>query len=676
MTSPLVVEVKAGRNLVAADSGGTSDPYVLLRVPGTRQKGRTKVIKKTLNPTWNETFHLSVPVSLLQTGKLECTVWDKDMLSDDAIGEFSLPFPEIGAGVDKWCKLQKVPKGEIHLVVKLGSGGAPAGAGAGPPQAAAPPPAGRGYFGGPVAANPYGPPPPVAGNPYAAQGPPPAGPSVPAAANPYGAPPCPPGTGAMPPPGAGPPGMPGGPPCPPGTGAMPPPGAGPPGMPGGPPGGGMSPQHMAAAGIAGVGVAALGVAAAHHLQGGGAQAPTLGPPGHVGSDVSVAAVSQWDTPSLQPGGPEVPIPSVPGADLVVGLSWNFAPGMPKVDLDCSALLFDAAGLLLEAAFYNNLECFGGSLRHSGDNRSGEGSGFDETIVIDVDRLHPSVHQICFVVNAHSGGSFAQLDGAAAVSYQPGKQPFLRTVVTCPPQCDAKGLVLAVLRRDQRGWQARAVGTLCPGHTFASCMREVRGAVDQFVDRQLAARRQLRMDRTYNMEKGDIVRIPVELFRKGEDVFVGLGWEAPGGLDLDASVLVQDFESKLISTVYWGCKDFHHGAVRHGGDNLTGAGSGDDERIDVDLDRIPQNVSTLWIVVNIYTSGKTFKLVRDAYVRLCAVQTGFPLARFPLTGHVTSRGLVFCRIFRTPDGGWAMEALGKGCGGAVATDRETLSACGM
>lgn len=58
--------VHEARNLIPMDPNGLSDPYVKLKViphnesskAGGKQK--TKLLKGTLNPTWNETFSLSV----------------------------------------------------------------------------------------------------------------------------------------------------------------------------------------------------------------------------------------------------------------------------------------------------------------------------------------------------------------------------------------------------------------------------------------------------------------------------------------------------------------------------------------------------------------------------------------------------------------------------------------
>ena len=94
--------------------------------------------------------------------------------------------------------------------------------------------------------------------------------------------------------------------------------------------------------------------------------------------------------------------------------WDFFGGK-KVDLDAQALCFDSIGNLVDAAYYNQLEACNGAIKHSGDNRSGEGEGFDESIDLDVDLLATShVEFVAIVVTAYSGGSFFDVETATAV----------------------------------------------------------------------------------------------------------------------------------------------------------------------------------------------------------------------------------------------------------------------
>jgi stress response protein SCP2 len=82
----------------------------------------------------------------------------------------------------------------------------------------------------------------------------------------------------------------------------------------------------------------------------------------------------------------VPVTRGPGHDVELGLAWDFKQGAQPTDLDASAVLFDSVGMIRDACFYNKMSAANGSVRHSGDNRTGEGAGDDEFIGIDLDSL--------------------------------------------------------------------------------------------------------------------------------------------------------------------------------------------------------------------------------------------------------------------------------------------------
>src|SRR3954451_15560597 len=78
--------------------------------------------------------------------------------------------------------------------------------------------------------------------------------------------------------------------------------------------------------------------------------------------------------------------------------------------------------------------------------------------------------------------------------------------------------------------------------------------------------------------------------------IGLGWDARttsgADFDLDASALLVNASGKVLSDehfVFFNNLTSPDGSVEHTGDNLTGAGDGDDESIKVDLERVPADV---------------------------------------------------------------------------------------
>ncbi|KAL6990600.1 hypothetical protein U1Q18_008717, partial [Sarracenia purpurea var. burkii] len=103
----LLVRVIEARNIPAMDPNGFSDPYVKLQLG--RQKFRTKVVKKCLNPSWCEEFTFKVE-DLKE--ELFVSVLDEDKYSiDDFVGQIKVPVSRVFDANDKslgtaWYSLQ------------------------------------------------------------------------------------------------------------------------------------------------------------------------------------------------------------------------------------------------------------------------------------------------------------------------------------------------------------------------------------------------------------------------------------------------------------------------------------------------------------------------------------------------------------------------------------------
>src|SRR3546814_13205292 len=82
-------------------------------------------------------------------------------------------------------------------------------------------------------------------------------------------------------------------------------------------------------------------------------------------------------------------------------------------LDASCLVFDGAGNLVETVWFQKLVSSDGSIRHSGDNLTGEGDGDDETISIDLTRLPSNVETLVLTVTSFRGQTFDQEIGRAS-----------------------------------------------------------------------------------------------------------------------------------------------------------------------------------------------------------------------------------------------------------------------
>lgn len=165
----------------------------------------------------------------------------------------------------------------------------------------------------------------------------------------------------------------------------------------------------------------------------------------------------------------------------------------------------------------------------------------------------------------------------------------------------------------------------------------------------------------SLKKNETVSLVKTGARALTKVAMGLGWDpasGKGSIDLDASVIAFDANGKDVDKVWFMSKQGCKGAIRHSGDNLTGAGDGDDEVITVELDKLPANVKTLVFTVNSF-AGQKFTAVVNAYCRLLDVNSGSAeLVRFDLSDSKPHTGVVMCKIVREADGSWAMTALGE------------------
>ncbi|XP_039191123.1 synaptotagmin-5 isoform X1 [Crotalus tigris] len=115
-STQLVVGIIQAADLPALDIGGTSDPYVkVFLLPEKKKKFETKVHRKTLNPTFNESFTFKVPYSELGGKILVMALYDFDRFSKhDVIGEIRIPMNTVDLAhvIEEWRDLQSAEKEE------------------------------------------------------------------------------------------------------------------------------------------------------------------------------------------------------------------------------------------------------------------------------------------------------------------------------------------------------------------------------------------------------------------------------------------------------------------------------------------------------------------------------------------------------------------------------------
>ena len=106
--------VLRGWSLLAADKGGTSDPYVVVQVAGGK-KEKTSVIKGTVNPVWDETLELSVPD---YASPVYLEVWDHDKIgANDSLGKGEILLGQCEPGVPTLLTVAIDTQGTVEVEV-------------------------------------------------------------------------------------------------------------------------------------------------------------------------------------------------------------------------------------------------------------------------------------------------------------------------------------------------------------------------------------------------------------------------------------------------------------------------------------------------------------------------------------------------------------------------------
>ena len=184
----------------------------------------------------------------------------------------------------------------------------------------------------------------------------------------------------------------------------------------------------------------------------------------------------------------------------------------------------------------------------------------------------------------------------------------------------------------------------------------------------------------SLQKGQKVSLSKEGKEGLNRVIVGLGWDEAqpqrsgglfGGLfsapaqaiDCDSSALMLQ-NGKLTDKgdiVYFGNLRHRSGSVQHMGDNLTGAGAGDDEQIVIELDRVPAEYDRIVMVVNIYQAmarKQHFGMIRNAFIRIVDARNNQELCRYNLSENYDDMtAMIFGEVYRH-NGEWKFNAIGQ------------------
>lgn len=170
----------------------------------------------------------------------------------------------------------------------------------------------------------------------------------------------------------------------------------------------------------------------------------------------------------------------------------------------------------------------------------------------------------------------------------------------------------------------------------------------------------------NLQKNDIL----DLTKRNpglKKVTLGAGWDISNGgvdFDIDIAAFMLDSNNKFntVSNIIFFNNKQGQG-ISLSGDNRTGAGEGDDETINIDLDAISPVIQKIVFVVTIHEAQarrQTFGMVNNSYVRLLdTANNNRELCRFNLKDDgSTATSVLFAELYRDM-GEWQFKAVGEG-----------------
>ena len=160
------------------------------------------------------------------------------------------------------------------------------------------------------------------------------------------------------------------------------------------------------------------------------------------------------------------------------------------------------------------------------------------------------------------------------------------------------------------------------------------------------------------------------------IIVGLGWDVnkyDGGhdFDLDAAVFLLGANGKVTDDadfVFYNNLKHKSGSVEHLGDNLTGAGEGDDEQIKIELAKVPAEIEKIDFTVTIHEAEErkqNFGQVSNAFIHIMDETNNKELIRYDLGEDFSVETAVIVGELYRNNGEWKFNAIGSGFSGGLA-----------
>lgn len=179
-----------------------------------------------------------------------------------------------------------------------------------------------------------------------------------------------------------------------------------------------------------------------------------------------------------------------------------------------------------------------------------------------------------------------------------------------------------------------------------------------------------MSNSISLSKNQSISLKKEDGSSLKKIFMGLSWSSGGkqgffgklfsagsDIDLDSSVVCFDASGRVVDTVWFRQLTGLNGAIKHSGDDRSGGdGKSDNERINIDLTKVPSNVTSLVFTVNSFT-GETFESIGSARCRLVDAETNTEKASIDLAASGKHKGVIMAKVYRVGSG-WDIKSIAE------------------
>ncbi|WP_225800754.1 TerD family protein [Streptomyces sp. NK15101] len=158
------------------------------------------------------------------------------------------------------------------------------------------------------------------------------------------------------------------------------------------------------------------------------------------------------------------------SQVKMGLGWEPAYRGKDIDLDASVIAYGPQRNHLDSCYFGKLSILNGSVKHSGDNLTGEGAGDDEVITVDLGRLPADATGLVFTVNSFSGQKFTEVAKAYCrlLDGTTGEELVRFDLTTAEPQT---GVMMAKLIKQFSGeWEMTAMGEFVKSRTVRGMVK--------------------------------------------------------------------------------------------------------------------------------------------------------------------------------------------------------------